>query len=456
MMIGDQPLPHDLEIEKSVLGMLILDLRETAPIACRKLRHDGMFYDQRHSLIFNSIMRLAENAMDIDMTLLCNELERVGFLEDVGGRAYVLDVANSTASVALFEKYADTLVDMAVKRKMIAASVDTMMKCYDVQCTAKDIIDDAGASLTEIAATKIVAKVRPIGETVLEALEFIEATQAGDTDKIGLSWGYGRLDDLLLLRPGEMIVVAGRPSLGKTAFAVNIAENLAVKRGIPVGMFSLEMSQWMLTVRMMCAGARVNIKELRGLSQSKWQELLEAGARLKEAPFYVDDSSDCDIMDIRTTARQMKREYGIRIVMVDYLQFVKAIARGVTQNREVQVAEISRNAKAMARELELPVVILAQLNRQAESGEGPRVSQLRESGAIEQDADVIALLNRGREPEPGAEGIEAELIVAKNRNGPTGIVPFTFFPKWTRFEERSRIDDEDVPYIVEPKDWSYF
>ena len=270
----------------------------------------------------------------------------------------------------------------------------------------------------------------------------------------GLQTGFTDLDRLITgLKSGEMTVLAARPSIGKTAFALNIVSNIALgKSHAPVGVFSLEMSTESLVLRLLCSLAKINLGDIRdrAISTARWNELITASARLKEAPIYIDDSGDLDVLELRTKSRRMVREHGVKFIVIDYLQLLRAVGSNRNSTRENEVSQMSGRIKGLAKELKIPIMVLAQLNRQAEQpGQRPRLSHLRESGAIEQDADVVALLHRDRELETNkgniGEGTDAELIIAKHRNGPTGIVPLTFLSQYTCFGDRSPVSDADVP-----------
>jgi len=293
-----------------------------------------------------------------------------------------------------------------------------------------------------------------VSQCIKKAVEHMEKLSSQDADSRGLQTGFTDLDKLITgLKPGDMIVLAARPSIGKTAFALNIVANVALgKSRAPVGVFSLEMSTESLVLRLLCSLAQISLGDIRdrAISTARWAELLRAAGQLKEAPIYIDDSGDLDVLELRTKGRRMVREHGVKFLVIDYLQLLKAVGGNRNTTRENEVSQMSGRIKGLAKELGVPIMVLAQLNRQAEQpGQRPRLSHLRESGAIEQDADIVAMLHRDPELETTkgsiGEGTDAELIIAKHRNGPTGIVPLTFLSQYTRFADRSPVADADVP-----------
>ena len=286
---------------------------------------------------------------------------------------------------------------------------------------------------------------------------YLERLNTKDPSVLGIQTGFEALDRIIMgLRPGEMFVLAARPSIGKTALALNMAENMALcsERPVPVGIFSLEMGVQQLVLRLLCSMARISLGDVRdcALTGGRWADVGRAADRLRKAPIYIDDcAAQMDIIELRGRARRMKQEFDIGVLFIDYLQLLRPVGGNRNSTRENEVAQMSGGIKGLAKELNIPIVVLAQLNRQAEqTGQRPKLSHLRESGAIEQDADVVALLHRERDVEnqlssDGLTGIESELIVAKHRNGQTGVAPLLFIPAYTRFENRSPISDEDVP-----------
>jgi len=344
-------------------------------------------------------------------------------------------------------------------RRLIRTSADILNRCFDPQDDLDELLDAIEAEILSVTGLSEGSGAKAVADLMLPAIDHLDKLHSGDLEVMGIQTGYEDLDNMITgLRPGEMTVLAARPSIGKTAMALNFALNMAVRENpVPVGFFSLEMSAELLVLRLLCSHARVGLGDIRdgAVSQAKWQQITEAGQMLRESQIYIDDTGGLDIMEMRSRARRMKRDWDIGIIFIDYLQLLRANV-GKNATRENEVSRISGGIKALSKELEVPIVVLAQLNRQAEqAGQRPKLSHLRESGAIEQDADVVALLHREREAQMEGEanviqeGMDAELIIAKHRNGPTGIVPLTFLPTYTRFESRSRYTDEDVRDIAD-------
>ena len=460
---ADRPLPHNAEAEAAVLGSIMLEPATTIDVAGAKLNFEASFYNPANQEVFAALMRLASERprSSIDLITLSDALRKAGRLEAVGGQTYLGELMYSVPTAANIEQYVEIVHQSAVLRRLIRVTVDVMGRCFDPQDDVDELLDDIEREVLEVTGLGAGAGIRPVSELMLGAINYLDKLHSGDQDVLGLQTGYEDLDALLTgLRPGEMTVLAARPSIGKTAFALNIVLNLALReKPAPVGFFSLEMSAELLVLRLLCSHARVGLSDIRdgALSQARWQTITEAGQRLRQSAIYIDDTGGLDIIELRAKARRMKREYDIQLLVIDYLQLLRAnVGRNAT--RENEVARMSGGIKTLAKELSIPIMVLAQLNRQAEQqGQRPRLSHLRESGAIEQDADVVALLHREREVEsatasgasPVREGMEAELIIAKHRNGPTGIVPLTFIPAYTRFESRSRYSDEEVRDIAE-------
>ncbi|MFO7821258.1 MAG: replicative DNA helicase [Lentisphaeria bacterium] len=450
-------MPHNTEAEVAVLGSVLLDPGVALDAATSMLNFQGSFYHPAHQTIFQTIIELnARQAQgSVDIVTLSDALNRKGVLEEAGGQAYLLKLLNSVPSAANIEHYVEIVHQNAVLRRLIKASTEIADKCYEPQQSVKELVDGIESEILSITNLKKADNLVPVSEMILPAIEYIEKLHQKDRSIMGLQTGFDGLDRTVMgLRPGEMFVLAARPSIGKTALALNMAENIAVNSDPePVGIFSLEMSCKQLVLRLLCSLARINIGDIRdcALSQGRWQEITRAGQQLKNAPIYIDDAvATLDVAELRARARRMKREHDISVIFIDYLQLLKPVGGNRNSTRENDVAQISGGIKSLAKELDIPIVVLAQLNRQAEqTGQKPRLSHLRESGAIEQDADVVALLHREREVEAGKpdgnSGLEAELIIAKHRNGQTGIAPLVFIPNYTRFEDRSPVADEDVP-----------
>jgi replicative DNA helicase len=323
-------------------------------------------------------------------------------------------------------------------------------RCFEPVEDVQVLADQVEQEIMSLGSGEGKSSLQTVKDLMKPAIQYIDDLMRGNTSARGLSSGFKTVDKLITgLRPAEMLVLAARPSIGKTAFALNLA--MSQDNPVPVGFFSLEMPAKLLVIRLICSEARIGLNDIRdgAIPDGKLKEILDTGKRLGAAQIIIDDTGGLNILELRHRARQMKREYDIQALFIDYLQLLQADA-GRNASRENQVALMSGSIKALAKELDIPIVVLAQLNRQAEQqGQRPKLGHLRESGAIEQDADVVALLHRNREEQYSSEdsrkGIEAELIIAKNRNGETGLAPLTFLPAYMRFADRSRVADEDVP-----------
>ena len=459
LLSGDRPLPHNVEAEVAVLGCMLVDPATAIDTAVSALHFENSFYLPAHQDLFKTIVKLSteKSKTAIDMITVSGALEAAGLLEKTGGRPYLIQLMNSVPSAANIEHYVEIVRENAILRRLIQLSAEITERSFDPQESVKELVDRIEGEVMQVAGMRTGAEIMPVGEAVIRAINYIDKLKDRNPDVTGLQTGYDDLDQMITgLRPGEMFVLAARPSIGKTALALNMACNIALgKNPVPVGFFSLEMSLDLLVLRLICSLARVNLADIRDgvLSAARWGEIMHAGQLLKTAPIFIDDSSNLDVLELRAKARRMKRENNIRLLIIDYLQLLKPGSANRNATRENEVSQMSGGIKSLAKELKIPIIVLAQLNRQAEQpGQKPRLSHLRESGAIEQDADVVALLHRERDLEENQgssarEGMDSELIIAKHRNGPTGIVPLTFLPRYTRFESRARVADEDVPRV---------
>jgi len=457
LLVGDRPLPHNEDAEIAVLGSMLLDPENAIDAAVARLNFPGSFFHPGHQTIFDTLVELCADRRKsgIDLLSLSDALDRRGRLEEIGGASYLARILNSVPSAANVDKYVDIVYDDAVLRRIIASGADIVGQCFDRERSVKELLDAFEEEILGISELHAASAAVPVGEVILKAIDLLDKLRQKDPSVMGLSSGFPDLDALITgFRPGEMIVLAARPSIGKTALALNVACNIAMNDNpTAVGIFSLEMGTELLVLRLLCTLARVSLGDIRdgAISQARWQGITQQGERLKKAPIYIDDAGTLDIDDLRHRARQMWRKHDVRMIIVDYLQLVRPVSSNRNSTRENEVSQISARLKALAKELNIPVLVLAQLNRQAsQPGQRPRLSHLRESGAIEQDADIVALLHRDRDVETDQgvhidEGMDAELIIAKNRNGPTGLVPLTFIPAWTRFESRARVHNSDVP-----------
>ena len=431
--------PHSVEAEQAVLGGLLLDNSTWDAIADRLTAED--FYRRDHQQIFSAIAELAGRSEPADAVTLAEYLAAKGEAEDTGGLAYLAGLARETPTAANIRAYADIVRERSLLRHLIRVSGEIAASAYASEGRpAKDLVDEAERLVFQIAeagrrtGSGFVALKDILGETI-DRLDMLHENQGQLT---GISTGYTDLDRMTAgLQPGDLVIVAGRPSMGKTTFALNIGENAAISAGVPVAVFSMEMSREQLSMRMISSLGRVDQSHLRTgmFGDEDWARINGAIAQMKTAPIYIDDSGALTPTEVRARARRLSRERGLGLIIVDYLQLMQV--PGTKENRATEISEISRSLKALAKELRVPVIALSQLNRGVEqrTDKKPVMSDLRESGAIEQDADVIMLIYREEvyDQDTPRKGI-ADIIVAKQRNGPTGEVHLTFLGKYTRFE----------------------
>jgi replicative DNA helicase len=437
--------PHSIEAEQSVLGGLLLD--NVAWDRIGDVVTEADFYRGDHRTIFQHIAKLIEQNQPADALTVAESLERSGKLAEVGGQAYIGSLALNTPSAANIRRYAEIVRDRGIMRNL--AAVGTAIADLAYSPSGKDahmLIDEAEAKVFQIAESGSKNKqgfirIDPILTETVERIDMLYSRE-NKNDVIGLPTGFVDLDRMTSgLQPGEMVVVAGRPSMGKTALAMNIAEHAALESKKAVAVFSMEMSGPQLAMRMIGSVGRVDQHQLRTgtFKEEDWPRLVDAVGKLNDAQLYIDDTAGLNVLEVRSRARRLHRQCGgLALIVVDYLQLMSGTASGGREeNRATEIAEISRSLKGIAKELKLPVVALSQLNRSVDSRQDkrPMMSDLRESGAIEQDADVILFIYRDEvyNADSPRKGI-AELIIAKQRNGPVGKVDLTFLGKYTRFE----------------------
>lgn len=444
-------MPESLAAEAAVLGSMIIDPACIGDVV--ELLTIDSFYRTEHRFIFEALLDLYQNhkSETIDGVVLRDELERRKRIEAVGGVAYLSRLVDSVPSSANVRYYANIVKDKAILRQLIGAATETLDQAYDQSADVSEILDEAERKVFAVTEKKISTAASPIKELVTHVYEIIEKREG--THVTGVPTGFFELDDLTCgFQKGEMIIIAGRPSMGKTTFILNVAEYLGVREKVPIAIFSLEMGKQMLAERFLCSVSSVDAQRVRKgmLTTEHYQKLVEACGILSEAPIYIDDSSALSPLELRAKARRLKNLYGIECIVIDYLTLMHMGTR--VESRQQEISMISRYLKAMARELDVPVVVLSQLNRGVEGRDGhrPRMSDLRESGSIEQDADVILLLHREDYYHRGDLEYEkdnlSEIIVAKQRNGPTGMVKLVFREECTRFENASHVPEQSVPF----------
>jgi replicative DNA helicase len=435
----ERPLPNNLDAERSVLGAVLLD-NHALNAAIEKLRPEDFFLDQ-HRRIFLHMIELGELQQAIDLVTLSDHLHRKGELEAAGGAAYIAQLMDGVPRVSNLEHYARIIKEKAVLRNLIHATHAIQQTALEGEEDADAILDRAESSIFEIAEDRIRTGLVPMKDVVHESMERLERLITEGRRVTGVATGYPELDNLTSgFQPSELIILAARPSVGKTAFALNIAENTAVRDGQSVAIFSLEMSKESLLMRLLASMARIDSHRFRTghLRREDWREMTATLAQLSAAPVWIDDSGSVTVTEIGAKARRLMRDRGLKMVIVDYLQLIAA--RGRFSNRNEEVSSITRGLKALAKELKVPVVVLSQLTRAPEREERrPQPSDLRESGAIEQDADVILFIHRPhlfkkKGDATDEERAQTEIIIAKQRNGPVDQLPFVFLSKFTRFE----------------------
>lgn len=445
-------MPESLPAEAAVLGSMIVDPRCIGDVIEQVDR--TAFYHSEHQIIFDAILALYERnrGEGIDGLLVRDELERHGQLEAVGGLDYLRRVMETVPSAANVAYYTDVVKEKMLLRETIAAASDILNDAYDESGSAIEKLDEAERRIFAVTDKRITNAAVALKDLVTKAYELIEKREGSHVT--GLSTGFYELDDLTCgLQKGEMVIIAARPSMGKTALVLNIAERIGIVDKQALAIFSLEMGRQQLAERFLCSYSGVDAQLVRKgmLDTEHYQKLVEACGAISEAPIYIDDTSALSPLEMRAKTRRLKSAYNIQCVMIDYLQLMH-LGTGRVESRQQEISTISRYLKSLARELDVPVVVLSQLNRAAEGREGhrPRMSDLRESGSIEQDADVVMLLHREDYYHRGETDYEpnnkAEIIIAKQRNGPTGTVELTFRDKCTRFENLAQIEQESVPF----------
>ena len=434
----EKPLPNNLDAERSVLGAIILDNNALNP-AVEHLKPEDFFLDQ-HRRVFTQMIALGESQQAIDLVTLTEELHRRGDLDASGGAPYLAALADGMPRVSNVEHYARIVKEKAMLRNLIHATHNIQQRAFEGEDGADTILDNAESSIFALAEDRVKAGLIPIKDIVRDNFERLERIFREGKSITGVATGYGELDKLTSgLQPSELLILAARPSQGKTALALNLAENISIRGGHPTAIFSLEMSKESLLQRLVASVAQIDAHKFRTghLSKDDWRRMTDALGVIAAAPLWMDDAGSISVLEIGAKARRLKRDKGLSLLIVDYLQLITA--RGRFGNRNEEVSSISRALKGLAKELQIPVLVLSQLTRAPERDDrGPQLSDLRESGAIEQDADVVMFIYRPHFFKQGAtpeEREETELKIAKQRNGPTESVKFVFRSRLTRFEE---------------------
>ncbi len=452
--------PQSLDAEQSVLGS-ILKSQQALDQVLETLDNEKHFHVNKHRLVFSAVLELFGRNEPCDITTVSEVLSTRGDLPKIGGRVFLVELVESVSSTANVGAHANIVLEKSVLRTLIRASEAIIRDCYSGQREVSELLDFAESEIFSISQERDRKGFVALRELIPSTFEQIEQLQVQDSGFGGLSTGFDALDTMTNgLQAGELVIVAGRPSMGKSSLVMNIAEHIALQGGKKVGVFSVEMSAEALAIRMLCGKAKVSQQKLRAgkLSDEEWGRLTRAGS-LSEAEIYIDDSASLTTLDMKAKARRLQANYGLDLVIVDYIQMMSAGGR--FENRQQEMSSISRNLKALAKELHIPVIACSQLSRAVEQRGGdrkPQLSDLRESGAIEQDADVVMFVYRPElyfahleKTDPKYIEVEgkAELIVAKQRNGPTGVVHLTFLKEFSRFENATK-RPADLPHDAEP------
>ncbi|HEV3394301.1 MAG TPA: replicative DNA helicase [Chthoniobacterales bacterium] len=439
--------PHSVEAEQGVLGSMLISPRDAIAEVVEKITADYL-YVPAHQTIFNVLVDLWNAGAGIDLITFTQILRDRNLLESVGGAAAVTNLYTFVPTAANVGYYIDIVRDKYILRSIIAAGTESVRRAYEEQDEVGNLLDEVEQTIFAVGEDRFKGQMLSMKDQVMEAIESIEKLYERKGGITGVSTGFVEFDRMTSgMHPSEMIVIAARPSMGKTALAMNIAEHVAINEKLPVGVFSLEMSSQQLVQRLLCSRARVNLQKVRDgfLSERDFPSLTAAASKLAEAKIFIDDSASLTILELRAKGRRLKAQQDVQLIIVDYLQLLRSTSRRAQDNRQLEISEISAGLKGLAKELKIPLIVVAQLNRQPEQRTGgkPRLSDLRESGSIEQDADLVGLLVRPEiyeeDEEARAEKAgEAELIIAKQRNGPVGEIPLTFLKEFTRFEDRAR------------------
>ncbi|MDP9254069.1 MAG: replicative DNA helicase [Verrucomicrobiota bacterium] len=436
-----------MEAEQGVLGSMLISPREIIAECVEKINEE-YFYVPAHQTIYTVLVELWNAGQGIDLITFTQVLRDRNLLDAVGGAAFVTSLFTFVPTAANVGYYLEIVREKYILRQIIAACTEGVRRSYEEQDEVSNLLDEVEQKIFAVGEDRFKGQVLTMKDQVMAAIEAIEGLYERKGGITGISTGFAELDRMTSgLHGAEMIVIAARPSMGKTALAMNITEHVAIYEKLPVAVFSLEMSSQQLVQRLLCSRARVNLQKVRDgfLAERDFPSLTAAASKLAEARIFIDDSAGLSILELRAKARRLKAQQDVQLIVVDYLQLLRSTSRRAQDNRQLEISEISAGLKGLAKELKIPIIVIAQLNRQPEarSGGKPRLSDLRESGSIEQDADLVGLLVRPElyeedEDTRAEKAGEAELIIAKQRNGPVGEIQLTFLKEFTRFEDRAR------------------
>lgn len=438
----------------AVLGAVLLDPREAGGRVFEQLSEES-FYLAAHQVIFREMAALQDAMRTVDLMTLTQRLRDKNQLEDVGGAVYLTQLVERVPTAANVEHYIRIVAEKHLLRRLIGAGLEIVERAFERQDEIQEWLDDVEQEIFSITAEKTVTGPMPVRHFIKDAIVTIERLFDRRGAISGIGTGFRDLDRMTSgLHDGNMVVIAARPGMGKTSLAMNMVEHVALDQQLPVAVFSLEMSAQELVMRLLCSRAKVNMRSVRDgfMSERDFGPLTTVASQLMKAPLYIDDTPGLTVSQVRSRARRLKSEFGIRLLVIDYLQLMRAPSRRAELNRQVEIADISMGIKALAKELSVPIIVLSQLNRSPEQRTDgkPKLGDLRESGAIEQDADVVMLLVRPEMYAETPEDKEAErgkalLIIAKQRNGPTGEVELVFQDEYTRFLNAAKVSSEDIP-----------
>jgi replicative DNA helicase len=454
----DRLPPNSPEAERGMLGCIMLSPNESMGQIIERFKGNlEVLYDLRNQTILGELIEMYEKRDAIDPITLQQRLKDKHLLDQVGGLPYVTTLPDVVPSAANLSYYMDIVQEKYLLRNMIRVCTDVVGRVYEHEGEVDALMDEVERDVLRISESRVQTKTTTIKSLVTKAINTVEDYFSRQGTLTGIGTGFVDLDKMTTgLHGGEMIVIAARPSVGKTSLAMNIAEHVAIDQQLPVGVFSLEMTAESLVLRMLCSRARVNLRNVREgfLTERDFPKLTNAAGKVSNAPFFIDDSSGLSILQLRAKARRMFQQYGIKLFVIDYLQLIHSTSRRA-ENRQQEIADISNGIKSLAKELNVPVIVLSQLNREVEREKGrpPRLSDLRESGSIEQDADLVGLLYRPVDKDDEDSGqsshedaMPVNLLIAKQRNGPANEdVRLTFLKPYTRFESAAKISDADVP-----------
>ncbi|WP_257351733.1 replicative DNA helicase [Pseudalkalibacillus decolorationis] len=444
-LFSDRTPPHNIEAEQAVLGAVFLE-PEALTSATELLMPDD-FYRAAHQRIFSVMVDLSEKGEPIDLVTVTSDLQDRRLLEEVGGVSYLSDLANAVPTAANIDYYGQIVEEKSLLRRLIRTATDIAANGYSREDEVEEILNEAEKNILEVAQRKNTGAFISIKDVLVQAYDNIEMLQNSKGDITGIPTGFVELDRMTAgFQRNDLIIVAARPSVGKTAFALNIAQNVATKTDENVAIFSLEMGAEQLVMRMLCAEGNIDAQRLRTghLQSEDWQKLTMAMGSLSNAGIYIDDTPGVRVSEIRAKCRRLKQEKGLGMILIDYMQLIRGNGKS-GENRQQEVSEISRSLKALARELEVPVISLSQLSRGVESRQDkrPMMSDIRESGSIEQDADIVAFLYRDDYYDKESESKNIiEIIIAKQRNGPVGTVELAFVKEYNKFVNLERRHDE--------------